>query len=135
MSLIKITTPNPFQIFSLSESFDIDKNNLKYSYYNLMNQSKDEEQMKKINWAYSLLKNDLDRAKWLNNVYQNEETTTSLLKESDLSEILSLSELSDQNKRKLKKLINECKTNWNKPYYLERWRFLDAIDQRMGLLS
>ncbi|ADM11063.1 HscB-like chaperone [Encephalitozoon intestinalis ATCC 50506] len=122
-----------FDIFGLKPSFAIDQNVLKERYYKMSRKfhpdkaspSGEDISMEEINKAYDTLKNDLSRARYLNNPGNIDVGKEFLIDVLDYEQAISNAKNNeDRNRIKedLEKKIDQCKRNPSGEY-LARWGY------------
>lgn len=138
---MSLTPPNPFDILNQPIKYSLNHLTLRKKYHNMVRKAYESnkpminEMLININWAYNLLKDDYERANWLmkHNKISNKKYKQNVLTNKDYDEFLALSENTDRNE--LQTLLMECSSNWNNPYYLQRWKFLKNIDKRTDIID
>jgi molecular chaperone HscB len=138
---------NYFEIFGMKPKFNLNLSKLKDTYYTLSKRyhpdsgSKDDN-FQVLSSAYSTLKNDLKRASYLNEIRGIKNSRERWNDVGFLSGVMEMEEkisngrehLSDL-KKKIEKKIEECKKNYDKNEYLNRWKYYDRLVKRIKKLE
>ncbi|KCZ78214.1 hypothetical protein H311_00760, partial [Anncaliia algerae PRA109] len=122
-----------FSILGLQKQFDICKIQLEKNYFDLSKSSKDPAL---LNEAYSTLKNDYKRANVLYNL-NNSKTINDKVSTEFLNEVIELEDKIDQAdhkellvlKLKIEDKIKECKFNYFRKDYLNKWRYFLRLEE------
>lgn len=126
-----------FKIFNLKPIYNINKDELKKSFYKLSKvyhpDTSSSDNFHLLNSAYRTLNNDLLRAKYLTNrtVDVGTDFLIELLgMEEEVDRARNLEEL-DSIKKKTRKNIQQCMSNWNNSEYVAKWVYFERLMRKI----
>lgn len=121
-----------FDLFSLPKTFFINPDHLKNIYHKLSklyhpDRTKSNVEFEKITSAYTTLKDDYSRAKYMYKKPMNSVSPDFLKEILEYEELIQTNNDLERIKNQLEIKIDECKKYYNKGEFLSKWRYYDRL--------